>query len=168
MSLSHASKFTILALAGTVALAACRKDEPAPATDPAAVPMASTPTTPANDGAMGGSAPMGQAVSVQSITIGSAAAEDGSVSAQGVVASRDPIIVSIRTDGAASGVPVTARLTYQDGQVAGEESVTLDTSGPEVTNITFRNSNPWPAGRYNIHVTVDGRTVGLAQQVEVR
>ena len=156
MQTTHAAKLSLIAIVGVLALAGCKKNEPAVA--PAPVP-APTPTTPIAQ------AP---AVNVQSVTIGTNVAPDNTVHAQSVITSRDPIIVSITTQGTANNVPVTARLTYQDGQVAGEQSAVLNTSGPGVTNITFTNANAWPAGKYNVHVTVDGKTVGLAQQVEVR
>lgn len=162
MQMHRTALMSLAIVAASLALAGCKKNDPNPATAPE--PMA----TPAPAPSAMPSSQAGAAVAVQSVTIGTAVAGDNSVHAQGVVTSRDPIVVSIRTEGTASNVPVTARLTYQDGQVAGEESVHLNTSGPDVTNITFRNANAWPAGKYNVHVTVDGRTVGLAQQVEVR
>lgn len=154
MQTTHAVKLSLIALAGVLALAGCKKNEPvaAPAPAPTApAPVSQTPT-----------------VNVQSVTIGTSAAADKSVSSQSVITARDPIIVSIRTEGTVTSVPVAARLTYQDGQVAGEQTAVLNTSGPDTTNITFSNANPWPAGKYNVHVTVDGKTVGLAQQIEVR
>ena len=111
---------------------------------------------------------MTEAVSVQGVSVGTVAAADKSVATQAVIGARDPIIVSVRTFGTASNVPVVATLTYQDGQVAGEQHVSLNTSGPDTTNITFSNSNAWPAGTYTAQVTVNGMPAGTAQQFEVR
>ena len=162
MQMHRTALMSLAIVAASLALAGCKKNDPNPATAPE--PMAAPAPAPSSLPS-GTSAP---AVSVQSVTIGTSVGADNTVHAQSVVTSRDPIVVSINTEGTASNVPVTARLTYQDGQVAGEESVHLNTSGPDVTHITFRNANAWPAGKYNVHVTVDGRTVGLAQQIEVR
>lgn len=144
-----------LAVMASLALVGCKKNEPA---NPAPVPA---PTAPAP-------APAPEAVAVQAVTVGTAAAADKSVAAQAVIGARDPIIVSVRTMGTASNVPVVARLTYQDGQTAGEQNVTLNTSGPDTTNITFSNSNAWPAGNYTAHVSINGMPAGTAQQFEVR
>ena len=146
-----------LAVAAALSLAGCKKNEPA---TPPAMPE---PTAPAP-----AAAPMTEAVSVQGVSVGTVAAADKSVATQAVIGARDPIIVSVRTFGTASNVPVVATLTYQDGQVAGEQHVSLNTSGPDTTNITFSNSNPWPAGTYTAQVTVNGMPAGTAQQFEVR
>ena len=146
-----------LAVAAALSLAGCKKNEPA---TPPAMPE---PTAPAP-----AAAPMTEAVSVQGVSVGTVAAADKSVATQTVIGARDPIIVSVRTFGTASNVPVVARLTYQDGQTAGEQNVTLNTSGPDTTNITFSNSNAWPAGTYTAQVTVNGMPAGTAQQFEVR
>jgi len=76
--------------------------------------------------------------------------------------------VSVRTEGVSTNTTVAARLTFQDGQVAGEESQALNTNGAETTNIEFRNANGWPAGRYTVDVTVDGQPAGMSQQIEIR
>lgn len=146
-----------LAVAAALSLAGCKKNEPA---TPPAMPE---PTAPAP-----AAAPMTEAVSVQGVSVGTVAAADKSVATQAVIGTRDPIIVSVRTFGTASNVPVVATLTYQDGQVAGEQHVSLNTSGPDTTNITFSNSNAWPAGTYTAQVTVNGMPAGTAQQFEVR
>lgn len=148
-----------LAVAAALSLAGCKKNEPA---TPPAMPE---PTAPAPAPA---AAPMTEAVSVQGVGVGTVAAADKSVATQAVIGARDPIIVSVRTFGTASNVPVVATLTYQDGQVAGEQHVSLNTSGPDTTNITFSNSNAWPAGTYTAQVTVNGMPAGTAQQFEVR
>ncbi len=96
------------------------------------------------------------AVSVSSVTVGKTAAADKSVATTALFAPKDDIIVSVKTDGAANNVNVGAKLTYQDGQVAGEQTATLNTSGAETTNVTFKNAKGWPAGKYRAEVTVDG------------
>ena len=83
-------------------------------------------------------------------------------------APKDEIIVSVRTDGAANNANVGAKLTFQDGQVAGEQNATLNTSGAETTNITFKNANGWPAGKYRAEVMVDGKAAGTPQEFEVK
>lgn len=152
----------MLALVASLAVAGCKKNEN---TNPQPVPA---PTAPASTPAPA-PAPMPMAaVAVETVSVGSVAGADKSVASKASFGVRDPIIVSVRTNGTANAVPVAARLTYQDGQVAGEQNVSLNTSGPDTTNITFTNTNPWPTGKYTVDVMVDGRPAGLSQQIEVR
>lgn len=150
----------IVALAGSVALVGCKKKEepvaaPPAATEPAPMPEA-TPPAPA------------PAATVSAVTVGTTAAADKSVAAATSFKSGDKIIVSVKTDGAASNVEVGAKLTYQDGQVAGEQKQTINTNGPETTNIEFSNANPWPAGKYTVDVTLNGAPAGTQQSIEVK
>ncbi len=146
----------VLALAGTVLITGCKKkEEAAPAPAPVAIEPAPAPVE----------AP---AIRFVNLAVGNAAAEDKSVAAVAVFAPADPIIVSVRTDGASSNAAVAASLTYQDGQSVGpEQSQSISTDGPETTNFTFTNANPWPAGTYTATVTLNGSPAGT-QEIEVR
>ena len=148
----------IVALAGTVALAGCKKKE-----EPVAVaPPAITEPAPAP-------APMeAPAISFTSLTVGTSAAADKSVAAAMAFTPADSIVASVKTDGTSTTAAVAAKLTYQDGQVAGpEQSQSISTAGPETTNFTFTNSNPWPAGKYKVEVTLNGAAAG-SQEIEVK
>ncbi len=137
------------ALLATLALAGCKKD--APATDTAATPppmSTPAPTTPA---------PMNSAISISSVTLGTQAGADKTLTASTTqFGTRDPIIVSVATSGAAASANLHTRLLYQDGQVAGEESQAIAANGMDTTNFTFNNANGWPAGSYTAEVSVDG------------
>lgn len=160
-------KPTHLALAAalsTIALSGCNRDAertdagelpPAASTNPAS-PMDAPGTLP--DATMEpGDTAQQAAVNVTAVTLGTEAGADRSIANPTTrFAAGDPVVVSVQTDGAATGVEIGARLVYQDGQVAGEERQTLNTSGAETTNITFRNANDWPSGTYTVEVTVDG------------
>lgn len=151
------------ALIASLALAGCKRDAeedttamtPPPMTTPAPLPPAdpmptATPT----------------ALNVTSITLGTAAGADNRITSP--VASfgtGDNIIVSVATDGAASNATVAAKLLFQDGQVAGEESQAVNTTGPAITNITFTNANPWPTGTYRAEVSINGAMAQSAQFV---
>ncbi len=150
----------IVALAGSVALVGCKKkEEPVAATPP---PTATEPAP------MPEAAPPAPAATVSAVTVGTTAAADKSVAAVATFKPTDKIIASIKTDGAASNVEVGAKLTYQDGQVAGEQKQTINTSGPETTNVEFSNANPWPAGKYTVDVTLNGAPAGSQQAIEVK
>jgi len=161
----------LVALVGTVALVGCKKNDdtttPAPgATDPVATTPAETAPAPMT----GAPPPMTEAasVNVSSVTVGKTAAADKSVATTAMFAPTDEIIVSVKTDGTANNANVAAKLTFQDGQVAGEETATLNTTGMETTNISFKNANGWPAGKYRAEVMVDGKAAGTAQEFEVK
>ena len=158
MKLNRISYALIVALAGTVALAGCKKKEeavvaPAPVvTEPAPAPVEAP-------------AP----VSATSITVGNTAAADKSVAAVSTYGVKDKIIVSVKTDAATpANAAIDAKLTYQDGQVAGQQTATVVAEEAGTTNVTFANTNPWPAGKYTIVVTLNGQPVGLAQDIEVK
>lgn len=149
----------IVALAGTAALAGCKKREEPVATPP----VATTPTPPPTPME---TTPAG--VTVSAVSVGNQAGADRFVNPVLNFSPSDHIIVSIRTDGAASNVDLGARLTYQDGQVAGEQNATLNTTGAETTNIDFTKATPWPAGKYKAEVTINGQPAGTAQEFEVK
>ena len=158
MKLNRISYALIVALAGTVALAGCKKKEeavvaPAPVvTEPAPAPVEAP-------------AP----VSATSITVGNTAAADKSVAAVSTYGVKDKIIVSVKTDAATpANAAIDAKLTYQDGQVAGQQTANVAAEDAGTTNVTFANTNPWPAGKYTIVVTLNGQPVGLAQDIEVK
>ncbi|HZF99308.1 MAG TPA: hypothetical protein VEY92_13935 [Pseudoxanthomonas sp.] len=192
MKIFRSPQLLALTIVATLAVSACNRND---SSDDAAAPTAApdvTATSPTTDPATGpplepvpepaagtvtgsgtGTAPaasgtMASQFTVRSISVGNAASADRSVIARPGVSRIDPIIVSVRTDGSASNVNIGARLTYQDGQVAGEESQVLNTSGSEITNIEFRDANGWPEGRYTVDVTVNGQPAGAGQQIEVR
>lgn len=142
------------ALLASLALAGCKKDAqdtsamtPPAATEPSAVPPAE-PLPPAGTQT---------ALNVTSVTLGTEAGDDKQIgAAKTTFAPTDQIVVSVATDGAASDAEIGARLVYQDGLTAGEESEAVTTTGAETTNITFTNANPWPTGDYTAEVLIDG------------
>lgn len=155
------SSAMILGLAGALAVAGCKKHDDAV---PPAVPTAEqAPAAGSGDGVAPASA-----VTVSGIAVGNSAAADKTVAPLSVLGSKDKIIVSVKTDGAATNVSVDVKLTYQDGQVAGEQHAVLNTTGAETTNVEFNNANAWPAGKYTADVSVDGKPAGLPQQFEIK
>ena len=148
------------ALVGTVALVGCKKKEEPVAAPPAAVEPAPAPAEPA---------PAPMPISATSVTVGNTIAADKSVAAVGMFGVKDKIIVSVKTDAATpADATIEAKLTFQDGQVAGEQTATLNASGAETTNVTFKNAKGWPAGKYRAEVTVDGKAAGTPQEFEVK
>lgn len=148
------------ALVGTVALAGCKKKEEAVVAPPAAVEPAPAPVEPA---------PTPAPVSATSVTVGNTAAADKSVAAVGMFGVKDKIIVSVKTDAATpANAAIDAKLTFQDGQVAGQQTANVVAGGADTTNIEFTNANAWPAGKYKVDVTLNGQPVGMTQEIEVK
>jgi hypothetical protein len=160
MKLNRISYALIVALAGTVALAGCKKKEeavaPAPVvTEPAPAPVAMEP------------APM--PVSATGVTVGNMAAADKSVAAVSTFTPTDKIIVSVKTDAAtAANAAIDAKLTYQDGQVAGQQTANVKAEDAGTTNVEFTKATPWPAGKYKVDVTVNGQPAGMTQEIEIK
>ncbi|MEO8366256.1 MAG: hypothetical protein ABI538_08620 [Pseudoxanthomonas sp.] len=159
MKLNRISYALMLALAGSIALAGCKKKEeavvaPPVVTEPAPAPMMEP-------------APM--AVSTTSVTVGNSAGPDKSVVAMSTFGTKDKIIVSVKTDAAtAANAAIDAKLTYQDGQVAGQQTANVMAEDAGTTNVTFSNANAWPAGKYKVDVTVNGQPAGMTQEIEVK
>lgn len=130
MRSKSASSTLVLTLAGVLALSGCRKeahDDSSVSQDPTSgaatsdIPgPASTP--PAGDQAAQGTATgaastdtaaaSGAAVTVSSVAVGNKAGADKSVTPATTLGNKDTIIVSVKTDGSASNVPVSAKLTF--------------------------------------------------------
>lgn len=130
---------------GLILLAACKK-EPAPEPTPGAEP---------------------QPVEVTGITLGSAIGADRRVTEEtAAFGPTDTIYVSVGTDGVSSGATLSARWTYEDGQVVDESSQTIAPSGPEVTEFHVSKPDGWPVGKYQVVISLDGAQSG-AQEFEV-
>ena len=158
MKINRISYALIVALAGTVALAGCKKKEEAVAPAPVVTEPAPAPVEPAP-------AP----VSATSVTVGNTAAPDKSVAAVSTFGVKDKIIVSVKTDATtAANAAIDAKLTYQDGQVAGQQTANVVAEDAGTTNVEFTKATPWPAGKYKVDVTVNGQPAGMTQEIEVK
>ncbi|MFT3763775.1 MAG: hypothetical protein QM761_14435 [Pseudoxanthomonas sp.] len=133
----------IVALAGAVAVTGCKKKEeaappPPPEPAPASVEPAPAPAPAASFTVNGGAA-------------------------------SDKISVMVTTDASVPAeATINAKLTYQDGQTAGEQSTTIKAEDSGTTTIDFTKASPWPAGKYTVDVTLNGAPVGMPQDVEIK
>jgi hypothetical protein len=151
------------AVIATVALAGCkRNDADVQSTATTGNEPASSRVEPVSPSApmatdMGRGQDAQTALNVTSVTLGTEAGDDMSITDPTTTFKTvGPIVVSVATNGAASNVDITARLVYQDGQQAGEETETVNTTGMETTNFTFSNAEPWPTGNYTAEVLING------------
>ena len=71
----------------------------------------------------------------------------------------DTIYVSVRTAGTAPSATLAARWTFEDGQVVDESSQTIAPTGPAVTEFHISKPDGWPAGAYEVAISLDGQPV---------
>lgn len=111
-----------------------------------------------------------EAVSVTAVDLGSAIDADrrivAAVSTDGFAAT-DTIYASVATEGSASGSTLTARWTFEDGQVVDETSQTISPTGPTVTEFHISNEGGLPAGTYQVEILLNGQSVER-EEFEVR
>jgi len=145
-----------LVLAIAIALVACGRSETK--TPTASTPPVSAPTPPA--------AP--EAARVSAIDLGSAIGADKRVSAPAAAfAPSDTIYASIGTEGSAPSLTLSARWTYEDGQLVSESSETIAPTGPATTEFHIAKPDGFPPGRYTVEIRANGTPAGT-RQFEVR
>lgn len=71
----------------------------------------------------------------------------------------DTIYASVETEGTASGSTLTARWTYQDGQVVDETTQTISPTGPAVTEFHIAKPDGFPTGNYQVEILLNGTSV---------
>ena len=98
------------------------------------------------------------AVQVADVTLGRGVTADKRVSSQTeTFAARDTVYASVHTTGAAPNTNLTARWTFQDGQVANERTEAISPNGDAYTVFYISKPTGLPAGRYTLHVLVNGQ-----------
>jgi hypothetical protein len=75
----------------------------------------------------------------------------------------DTIYASVVTNGTSPSATLTARWTYQDGQVVTESTQTIAPTGPAATEFHISKPGGWPAGTYKIEVSLNGRSTGTKE-----
>jgi hypothetical protein len=153
----------VAALALPLALGACKRSEtttPAPAPAPAPAPKVESPPPAA--------APAPAPFRVTSVEVGNAIGADRRVTTPTATLSpSDTIYASVASDGAAPSVTLTARWSYEDGQVVQETTQSIAPTGPTASEFHVSNPEGWPVGRYRVEILADGRSVGT-KEFEVR
>ena len=141
-------------LVAGVALAGCKKHDTAADTAATTPPPATTEPAPP---AMPEPAPAPAGVTVSDVQLGTAVGADNRVSAPATsFAGTDTIHASVATDGA--GGDLTARWTFQDGQVVDTQDKTIP-AGAQVTDFSISKPDGWPAGKYKLEVLNNGMVV---------
>lgn len=191
--LRHTALFAA-SFASFLALSACGKSEPPAATAPPAATSAIAPpttntqappavaTAPAPSGSIpapvatsttvaSAAAPPVAALSIANVTLGSEVnAEHQVAKAASSFASTDKTIyASVATEGSSGGATLNAKWTYLEGtsQLVSSISQSIATDGPAVTTFKVKNPDLWPAGKYQVEISLDGKSVAK-QNFEIR
>lgn len=145
------------ALVATLALAGCKKKDETP--PPVAVePAPAPPVTPAP-------APVPMAtVTVSSVDLGNAVGPDMKVLASmASFGKKDTIIAAVSTSTsdplASVAGKLSAKWSFQDGQVINDESKDVNFTGNGVTDFQIAKPDGWPAGNYKLDILLDGNVV---------
>ena len=158
--------YRIAPLVLSVAVAAliatgCKKKEEDPATAPPAASTASEPAPAVVPQAAPDAAPAPQ-VSVTSVTLGTETGPDLKIVAPKTsFAPKDKVIASVVTSAgdpslALSG-KLTAKWTYQDGQVVSEEPKVLNFTGQGVSAFEISMPDGLPAGNYTLEILLNDK-----------
>ena len=131
--------------------AACKKSETANRADTATATSTGTVAPPA-----------ATALRVTDVDLGRSMAGDTAIADKTTdFRPNDTIHAVVKHEGAASGATLTARWTFQDGQVVDTRSETISPTGahPDYTHFMISKPSGWPKGKYTLHVLLNGTEV---------
>jgi hypothetical protein len=131
-----------------------------PASTDHVVPAAATP---ARSASTAKTAASDNGFHVAALTLGSAINAGYAVTAPATRFAADtPVIyASVATTGHTAGATLGARWRYLEGQgvLVNELRQTVAADGPAVTTFKVQNPNRWPAGRYSVEISLNGKSV---------
>jgi hypothetical protein len=78
-------------------------------------------------------------------------------------APKDTLYATVVTTGSAPSTTLTAKWTYQDGQLVNENTQTIAPTGPAATEFHIAKPDGWPAGIYKVEVFLNGRSTGTKE-----
>ncbi len=101
-----------------------------------------------------------EGVTITAVDLGKSLAPDNQIKTKAESFSpRDTIYVAVKTEGSAPTTTLTARWSYQDGQIVDESSQTIAQSGPVMTEFHISKPDGWPGGKYKVEVLLNGNPV---------
>jgi hypothetical protein len=105
-------------------------------------------------------APVAAAVEVTDVELGRSVGSDRRIiDATDTFRSTDTIYVSVATSGTSSSTELTARFTFEGGQLVDESTQTIAPTGSDATEFHVSKPDGWPAGEYEVEILLDGRSV---------
>lgn len=147
------------ALLASLALAGCKRDEPAPPPPPVAEPAPAP--APAAAPVQAPATPM---VTVTSVDLGKEIGPDNRVATPTTTfAPSDTIYASVATTSSDPASPqrgqLTARWTYEGDQAVDQTSQDFDFTGTGATAFKISKPDGWPTGSYRVEILLDGEVV---------
>jgi hypothetical protein len=141
-----------------LALAACKKDEPAPTPAPTPPPAASAPAAAPPPAA----APTG--IRIAEVQMARMVGEDmRATEPTTTFAPADAIYAVVLTEGTGAGT-IGARWTYgAEREPVYQEEHAIEPTGPGVHNFRITKPDGFPAGDYQVEVVLDGAVVQTRQ-----
>jgi hypothetical protein len=141
---SHGRRIFTLAFGlTTMTMAACKKQAPTPQTD------------------TGAATPASAEFSVSGVEVGKQLGSDKRITNPTTTfGPRDTIYVSVATEGSAPSKTISAKWSFQDGQVVKEATETVAPTGPAATEFHIAKPSGWPVGKYKVEISVDGSPAG--------
>lgn len=145
------SLLLLLALGAPLASPACKRSEEAPKTAPQApAPQAAAPQT--------------VAFHVTRVDLGNAIDADKKITTPSTTFKpSDTIYASILSEGASPSASLAVRWTFEDGQLVSEATQNIAATGPAATEFHIAKPDGWPAGKYKVEVSANGKPAGAAQ-----
>ncbi len=147
---------------------------PPPAAGTAAMPAASGTSAsiaPAGTPAMAAATPPAAPLSVARVTLGSEVNAEHQVTraSDHFTPNAKAIYASVATEGSSEGATLNAKWSYLEGQgqLVSSISQSIATDGPAVTTFKVQNPDLWPAGKYKVEISLDGKSVA-SQDFEIR
>lgn len=161
MNIIRTGSIVSVILAGTLGLSACGKKEappppaamtPAPASTPALAPV----TTPAATAAPAAAAQ----TTVESVDLGDELnASDHTIKQpNNSFTAHSTIFAVVNTNSSGTGTStISAKWTFQGGQLVNESTQQISASGPAHTAFHINKPSGFPVGKYTLEVSVDGK-----------
>lgn len=134
-----------VALAAT--LVACGSQKKAPDADSMAAANAPPPVAP-------------PVVSVKNVDLGKSLNADKSINDNtGTFGQRDTMYVAVKTDGVGPAL-IGVRWATEAGKLVDSTSQSMNSNGEAWTEFHVMKKSPWPAGNYQVDVTLNGVAAG--------
>jgi hypothetical protein len=113
-------------------------------------------------GCAGSKAPAQTGITVTDIDVGRSVTADKTIADRSdAFQPADTFYVSVKTEGSGPSATLTARWTYEDGQVVDESRQTIaPAAGATFTEFHLSRTDGWPAGGYTVEVLLDGASAG--------
>lgn len=71
------------------------------------------------------------------------------------------LYATVATEGSTQGATLNAKWSYLEGegQLVSSISQSIATDGPAITTFKVQNPDLWPAGKYKVEISLDGKPV---------